>query len=103
MQYVGVTSQTLRNWVNNHRSRLSKLCELYLYLIRRAYIDDLSMEEVTTEEGGCTNKASKRLQREDYWYRELNTVSPYGLNDNIRGVGNISKNRDGIVVCMESI
>ena len=40
--------------------------------------------------------ASKRLQREDYWNRELNTVYPYGLY--VQRVGNISKNREGIVV-----
>ena len=33
----------------------------------------------------------KRLEREDYWCRELCTFYPYGLNDNVRGVGNISK------------
>ena len=34
--------------------------------------------------------ASVRLEREDYWCRELCTYYPYGLNDNVRGVGNIS-------------
>ena len=40
---------------------------------------------------------SQRLEREDYWCRELCTYYPYGLNDNIRGVGNISK-QHGLVV-----
>ena len=31
------------------------------------------------------------VEREDYWCRELCTFYPYGLNDNVRGVGNISK------------
>ena len=36
--------------------------------------------------------ASKLLDREDFWMRELcSIVYPYGLNDNVRGLGNISK------------
>ena len=41
--------------------------------------------------------AARRLQREEYWYKELKSIYPYGLNDNVRKVGNISKNK-GIVV-----
>ena len=37
------------------------------------------------------NLVSKRLQREDYWYKKLVTIYPYGLNDHFRKVGNISK------------
>lgn len=33
------------------------------------------------EEGQCLNLASKRLQSEEYWYRELVTTYPYGLSD----------------------
>ena len=40
---------------------------------------------------------SQRLEREDYWCRELCTYYPYGLNDNVCGVGNISK-QHGLVV-----
>ena len=43
------------------------------------------------------NTAAKRLQREEYWYKELKSIYPYGLNDNVKKVGNISKNK-GIVV-----
>ena len=34
---------------------------------------------------------AKRQEREDFWMRELKTIQPYGLNDNVRSVGNISK------------
>ena len=54
----------------------------------------------TIEELTSTDKASaasQRLEREDYWCRELCTYYPYGLNDNVRGVGNISK-QHGLVV-----
>ena len=36
---------------------------------------------------------AKRLEREDYC-REICTFYPYGLNDNVRKVGNISKCKD---------
>ena len=59
-------------------------------------IDDLSImpieEELQKEEAACA------YYRDDYWYRELNTVYPYALNDNVRVVDNISKNRNSIVV-----
>ena len=51
----------------------------------------MPIEEVALEEGECMNLASKRLQREEYWYKELATIYPYGLNDYVRRVGNISK------------
>ena len=56
--------------------------------------DDITImliEEITLEEGGCLSLASKRLQREEYWYKELATIYPYGLNDNVKNLGNISK------------
>ena len=34
---------------------------------------------------------AKRLNWEDFWMRELKTIQPYGLNDNVCSVGNISK------------
>ena len=52
------------------------------------------MEEVRIEEGVCMSLAGKRLEREEYWYRELNTIYPFGLNDN---VGHISRNKDIVV------
>ena len=36
--------------------------------------------------------------KHDYWCRELCTYYPYGLNDNVRGVGNISKMKVELVV-----
>ena len=32
-----------------------------------------------------------RLDREDYWMRELGTITPFGLNEKVRRVGNISQ------------
>ena len=55
----------------------------------------MPIEEITTSDKGT---CAKRLEREDYWCREPCTFYPYGLNDNVRKVGNISKCKDKIVV-----
>ena len=105
IQYVGETSQALRSRINNHRNRLKSLCGLYLYQHfcsdghSEEDISVMPLEEVKLEEGECNTLTSKRLKREDYWYRELGTIYPYGLNDNVKRIGNISKsNNKGIVV-----
>ena len=102
---VGETSQTLRCRFNNHRSRLKQLCGLYLYHHFSSdghTSDDISImpiEEVVLEPIDVISLPSKRLQREEYWYRELCTVYPYGLNDNVKGVGNVSsRTDDGLAV-----
>ena len=82
--------------MNNYRNGLNKICELYIYqhfcLDGHSEEDILVMplEEVTVEEGEHVTLTSKRLQREDYWYRELNSIYPYGLNDNVKKFGDIS-------------
>ena len=59
----------------------------------------MPIEEVTSD-STVVSVSTKRLEREDYWCRELCTVYPYGLNDNVRKVGNISKCSQEIVVKM---
>ena len=85
---------------------MKQLCGLYLYHHFSSdghTLDDISimpMEEVVLEAIDVISLPSKRLQREEYWYRELCTVYPYGLNDNIEGIGNVcSRTDDGLVVC----
>ena len=43
---------------------------------------------------------SYRKQREHYWMTELGTAMPYGCNDNILGVGNLSSPRGNRVNVM---
>ena len=103
--HVRETRQIFRCRFNNHRSRLKQLCGLYLYHHFSSdghTLDDISImpiEEVVLEAIDVISLPSKRLQREEYWYRELCTVCPYGLNDNIEGIGNVcSRTDDGLVV-----
>ena len=67
--------------MNNHRNRLNKMCKLYIY---QHFCSDGHSEEdilvmpleVTVEEGEHVTLTSKHLQREDYCYRELNSIYP---------------------------
>ena len=101
IQYVGETSQKLRNRLNNHRSSLKRLTNLYLYhhFSSDGHSEDdiciMPIEKITP--GDRASVTSIQLEREDYWCRELCTYYPYGLNDNVRGVGNISK-QPGLLV-----
>ena len=104
VQYVVETSQTLRGRFNNHRHRLKQLCGLYLYHHFNSdghSLDDINImpfEEVVLERNDGTTLPSKRLQREEYWYRELCSVYPYGLNDKVRGVVKVSKSDERLIV-----
>ena len=86
VQYVGETSKTLRCRFSNHRNRLKQLCGLYLYhhfSSNDHTLDDISImpiEEVVSEPGDSITLGCKRLQREEFWYRELCNIYPYGWN-----------------------
>ena len=92
IQYIGETSQKLRNRMNNHRNRLRNLTNLYLYQHfnsdghSEGDLSIMPIEEITaSDKGTCAN----RLEREDYWGRKLCTFYPYELNDNVRKVGKV--------------
>ena len=73
VQYVGETSQKLRNRLKNHRSSLKRLTSLYLYHHFSSdglTVDNIAImpiEEITPVNG--VNVTSLRLKREDYWCR----------------------------------
>ena len=57
----------------------------------------MPIEEVVSEPNDTISLACKRLKREEFWYREL--CYPYGLNDNVRSLGNVSSKKDkGLLV-----
>ena len=105
LQYVGKTSQTLRSRFNNHRVRLKQMCDLFLY---NHFNSDghshedlciMPIEEVYLEPGDDISLAMKLSNREEFWYKELCSVYPYGLNDNVCKVGNVSRKLEqGLVV-----
>ena len=104
LQYVGETSQALRKRMNNHRANIKSLKPQFLYKhftsdghkLEDMFVQPIESIVVSPNEQASTY--SKRLEREEFWIRELKTVYPYGLNDNIRRVGNISKQNDELIV-----
>ena len=85
IQYIGKTTQTIRRRVNNHRNKLKQLCDLYLYNHFNSdghSIDDLQImpiEEVVVDPAENITLDSKLLIREEYWYKEICSIYPYGL------------------------
>ena len=104
LQYVGETSQSLRCRFNNHRANLKRLGQQHIYRHFNSdghSIDDLTImpiEKIVDSDDDRLSLHAKRLSREEYWYRELCTIFPYGLNDNVKGVGSISRKIDSTVV-----
>ena len=97
IQYIGKTGQSLRSRFNNHRNRLKHTCTLYLYNHFRSDGHSLSdiaimpIEEVQLAPNDRMTLPAKLLAREEFRYKELGSVYPYGLNDNVRGIDNVSK------------
>ena len=98
IQYVGKTSQTLRSRMNNHCNRLKQLGNFYLYKFRWTLkLDDISImpiEAVLQSPGDTTTIGSKLLSRVEIWYKELGSIYPYGLNDNVKQLGSVKKKLD---------
>ena len=57
----------------------------------------MPIEEVVLNDRENLTLVSKLLDREEYWIKELCSIYPYGLNDNIRMLGNVYKH-SGVVV-----
>ena len=56
-------------------------------------MDDISImpiEAVLQSPGDTTIIGSKLLSREEFWYKQLGSIYPYGLND-VKQLGNVSK------------
>ena len=79
---------------------MKHFCDLHLYnhFNSDGHTDEditiIPIEEVILDYLDSSNNitlVSKRLAREEFWYRELGSVYPYGLNDNVRKIGNISQ------------
>ena len=68
VKYVGKTSQTLRSRLNNHRNRI-KNCAHTVH-----DISIMPIEEVVLGPEDNVTLASKLLDREDFWMRELRSV-----------------------------
>ena len=95
--YVGGTKGELRKRMNWHRSQINNGGDQLLY--RHFNLPDhsvLSMKGRILEKmyyptskpiNSCTNF---RRKREEHWIRQLGTADPYGCNDHIDSIGNLT-------------
>ena len=95
IQYVGMTEQRLHQRMNGHRASAKAGKNLYLYQHFQQnghnfenatvqiidYIDSNTVPDITKALGDL----------EQFWINTLSTAYPLGLNDNIKGSGNISQ------------
>ena len=95
--YVGETKGELRKRMNGHRSQINKGGNQLLY--RHFNLPDhsvLSMKfRILEKIYHPTNKPINsctpfRRKREEYWIRQLGTAAPYGCNDHIDSIGNLT-------------
>ena len=94
--YVGETKGRLNTRMNGHRFEINNGGNQLLYQhFNQPDHSVLSMkvrllEKIYHPTNNPTLSTPYRLQREDYWIKELCTASPYGCNDKVVGVGNLS-------------
>ena len=94
VQYVGLTTQKIKDRINQHINHIKKN-DLSTFLVTHFNNSDHDISDVKvtiidyiTDDKDSTHELSNL---ENYWIRTLNTMYPFGLNDNIKGIGNISR------------
>lgn len=87
MQYVGQTKKQLRYRVYGHRNSCKNKSEQILY---KHFNSDCKFENARFRIIERTEE-SELLAREDYWIKKIMSVYPFGLNDQITGVGNMTR------------
>lgn len=94
--YVGETKGSLNKQISGYRFQINDCGQQLLYKhFNSTYHSVLSMKVRILEKiYHHTNSPSLSTpfcrQREEFWIRKLGTAFPYGCNDNIESVGNLS-------------
>ena len=94
--YVGETKGQLNTRMNGHRYNVNNNGQQLLYQhFNQADHSILSMkvrilEKIYHKTNNPTLSTPLRRQREEYWIKELGCATPYGCNDKIDSLGNLS-------------
>ena len=85
LQYIGQTKRQLNKRMNNHRSDVKKKPSVSLakHLRLEGHQNDFDELKVTIIEHDLNWNNERRYEREQFWIRELNTLTPNGINVNI--------------------
>ena len=88
LQYVGLTRQKIRECIAQHIRHI-KNNSLSTYLVQH-FNSDLIVK-IIDYLPEIKDDVNKLFDLENYWMRTLNFVYPFGLNNNVKGLGNISR------------
>ena len=94
--YVGETKGSLNKRISGHRFQINNGGNQLLYKhFNSPDHSILSMkvrilEKIYHHTNNPTLSTPFRRQREDYWIKTLGTAFPYGCNDNVQNVGNLT-------------
>jgi hypothetical protein len=90
--YVGETKGSLNKRMSGHRFEINNGGQQLLY--KHFNSQDHSIlsiiEKIYHHTNSPTLSTPIRRQREEHWIRKLGTVFPYGCQENIRSIGNIT-------------
>ena len=96
-QYVGETKRKVSEGLSGHRSSIKKHANTFItrhFNLPGHTMDDIKIQPIEhfTQSPGETEQdvTIRRLDRERFWMLELGTMYPYGLNDRLQHVGNVS-------------
>ena len=87
IQYVGQTKKQVRYRVYGHRNSCKNKSEQILY---KHFNSECKFEHAQFRIIERTEE-SELLSREDYWIKKVMSLYPFGLNDQITGVGNMTR------------
>ena len=76
-QYVGLTTKTLRERINHHRSTIIR--KMKRYISSHFSLLDQNINDLTVQIIGSTHPNSL-AQTEQFWINTLKTTQPLGLN-----------------------
>ncbi|MCP4652570.1 MAG: GIY-YIG nuclease family protein [Candidatus Omnitrophica bacterium] len=94
MGYVGETKRAVKKRFSEHLYNI-KSQKYHSFLVLHFNSDGHTYNDakiVIIEKLNISTTQSARELREDFWIRSLVTAFPFGLNDRIKGYGNISNN-----------
>ena len=82
LQYIGTTGRDLRTRMAEHRSEAKNNvgCSLNKHLRSKNHHSDFNKLKVTIIEHIPDWDVESRQEREHFWIRELDTLSPNGIN-----------------------
>lgn len=89
LQYIGITTRSLKERIREHIYYINnkkKFTPLYEQFHNCKSTPKFTVLDALEENSDKNKLFSKEL----FWIKLLNTAYPFGLNDNIKGYGNVS-------------